>query len=58
MSSGFAAVSGRDAIVASGEISQTPAAATLFFRNAMRSRTSDRAGSDSSEAVMLTMVAP
>jgi hypothetical protein len=53
--SGYAGVSPRDAMIASGEISQTAAAATLFFRDAATGNTQGSAGS---EPVILTVVAP
>jgi hypothetical protein len=55
---GYAGVSPRDAMIASGQISQTPAAATLFFRNAAAGSTSELARGDGSEPIILTVVAP
>jgi hypothetical protein len=56
--SGFANVTARNATVASGALSQTPATATVFFRNATKVATSGGEDSDGSNAVMLTVVAP
>ena len=53
-SSGFAAIGGLDAMVASGTISQVPTAANVFFRNAA---VSDRGANDGSDTVTLTVVA-
>jgi hypothetical protein len=53
-SSGFATIGGRDAMVASGTLSQVPTAATVFFRNASESV---RSATESSETVMVTVVA-
>jgi len=55
--SGFASIAGSDAMVASGALSQIPAAATVFFRNATTTESSNRGGSNESDAVILTVVA-
>lgn len=55
--SGFARVGGRDGLVASGELSQVPTAATVFFRNAAMTESSNRASVSDSDAVILTVVA-
>jgi hypothetical protein len=52
--SGFAAIGGLDAMVASGTISQVPTAANVFFRNAAESV---RSANDGSDTVTLTVVA-
>jgi hypothetical protein len=54
-SSGFASIGGGDAMVASGELSQIPTAATVFFRNAGESV---RNAADGSDTVTLTVAAP
>jgi hypothetical protein len=53
-SSGFASIGGSDAMVASGALSQTPTAATVFFRNATESV---RPATDGSDTFTLTVVA-
>ena len=53
-SSGFAAIGGRDSMVASGTLSHVPTAATVFFRNAAESVRSATEGWDT---VTLTVVA-
>jgi hypothetical protein len=58
VSSGFADVSSLQATVASGEISQTPTTAKVFFRNVSKGDSSIAGGAEGSEAVMLTVVAP
>jgi hypothetical protein len=58
LNSGFADVSARQATVASGEISQTPTNANVFFRNLSKSDSSIVGGAEGSDAVMLTVVAP
>lgn len=55
--SGFAKMGGRDAMVASGTISQVPAAATVYFRNDAANESSDRAVTEALDAVTLTVVA-
>jgi len=55
--SGFASIGGSDAMVASGALSQIPTAATVFFRNATTTESSNRGGSNESDAVILTVVA-
>ncbi len=55
--SGFASIGGSDAMVASGALSQIPTAATVFFRNATTTKSSNRGGSNESDAVILTVVA-
>jgi hypothetical protein len=55
--SGFAKVSGNDATVASGTISQVPIDAAVFFRDATPVASSNRGSSEGSEAVVLTVVA-
>ena len=52
--SGFAMIAGQDATVASGTLSQVPADATVFFRNAAESV---RSATDGSDMVTLTVVA-
>ena len=52
----FADVGARPATVASGEISQIPAASTLFFRSASARGGADRPSGE--DAVILTVVAP
>lgn len=56
-SSGFAKIGGRDATVASGMLSQAPAAATVFFRNATTTESSNRGSANESDSVILTVVA-
>ena len=56
-SSGFARISGSDAMVASGALSQIPTAATVFFRNATTTDSSNRASANESDAVILTVAA-
>jgi hypothetical protein len=51
-SGGFSGVSHSEALIAAGEMSPVPAAATVFFRGA------GRPDGDGSEMVTLTMVAP
>jgi hypothetical protein len=53
-SSGFARISGSDAMVASGSLSQIPTTATVFFRDAAESV---RSAADGSDTVTLTVVA-
>ena len=55
--SGFATIGGRDAMVASGTLSQVPTAATVFFRNATTTEPANRDGASESDAVVLTVVA-
>jgi hypothetical protein len=55
---GFASIGRRDATIAAGEISQVPAAATLFFRNASVGKVAEQIGGESSEPVILTVAAP
>jgi hypothetical protein len=55
--SGFATIGGRDAMVASGALSQIPTAATVFFRNATTTESSNRANANESDSVILTVVA-
>jgi hypothetical protein len=57
-SAGFAAVSTREATVASGELSQIPTASNVFFRNAISMESHDRSTASESDSVMLTVVAP
>jgi hypothetical protein len=56
-SSGFASIGGSDAMVASGALSQIPTAATVFFRNATTTDSSNRASANESDAVILTVAA-
>jgi hypothetical protein len=56
-SSGFASIGGSDATVASGALSQIPAAATVFFRNAATTDSSNRSSANESDAVILTVAA-
>jgi hypothetical protein len=56
-SSGFATIGGRDAMVASGMLSQAPTAATVFFRSATTTESSNRTSANESDAVVLTVVA-
>ena len=56
--SGYAGVSPRDVMIASGQISQSPAAATLFFRNASAGSSPELARGEGSEPIILTVVAP
>ena len=56
-SSGFASVGGSDAMVASGALSQIPTAATVFFRNATTTDSSNRASANEADAVILTVAA-
>jgi hypothetical protein len=58
VTSGFASVTNHDATIASGEISQRPAAAILYFRGAGAAKVRESSGVESSDAVILTMVAP
>ena len=58
VNSGFADVSSRQATVASGEISQTPTTARVFFRNLSKGDSSITGSAEGSDAVMLTVVAP
>jgi hypothetical protein len=55
--SGFTKMGGRDALVASGTMSQVPAAATVYFSNVATSDTSNRAGTEGQDEVTLTVVA-
>ena len=55
--SGFARIGGSDSMVASGTLSQAPTAATVFFRNAMTTMSSNRDNANESDAVVLTVVA-
>jgi|SRR3954468_14876484 hypothetical protein len=54
----FENVGRRDATIVAGEISQVPAAATLFFRYASTASVGVQPGGDSSEPVILTVAAP
>jgi hypothetical protein len=54
--SGFAKVSGNDSTIASGRISQAPAAAVVFFRDAAAGASSSHSN-DGPEAVVLTVAA-
>ena len=56
-SSGFARIGVSDAMVASGALSQIPTAATVFFRNATTTDSSNRASANESDAVILTVAA-
>src|SRR6267142_6828605 len=56
VNSGFADVSSRQATVASGEISQTPTTARVFFRNLSKGDSSITGSAEGSDAVMLTVV--
>jgi hypothetical protein len=56
-SSGFATIGGRDAMVASGTLSQVPTAATVFFRDVTTTESSNRTGAKESDPVILTVVA-
>ena len=58
VNSGFAEVSSSQATVASGEISQTPTTAKLFFRNLSKGDSSIAGSAEGSDTVMLTVVAP
>src|SRR6266404_3010691 len=53
VNSGFAAVSSSQATVASGEISQTPTTAKVFFRNLAKGDSSIAGSAEGSDAVML-----
>lgn len=55
---GFTRIGDRPATIASGELSQAPAASTLFLRTAGKIGGSDGSGEGEGEAVVLTMVAP
>lgn len=55
---GFASIGHRDGTIAAGELSQVPAAATLFFRNDSAGKVGDQGGGESSEPVILTVAAP
>ena len=55
---GFASVGRRDATIAAGEISPAPAAATLFFRSSSAGKIAEEIGGESSEPVILTVIAP
>ncbi|HMB83584.1 MAG TPA: hypothetical protein VKI40_05970, partial [Terriglobales bacterium] len=55
--SGFAQLGGHDAIVASGTNAQVATAATVFFRDAVANRSSQRSRADESVSVMLTVAA-
>ena len=56
-SAGFASIGGRDAMVASGTLSQIATAATVFFRNATTAESSNGGSANESDAVVLTVVA-
>ena len=56
-SSGFAAIGGRDAMVAAGTLSRIPTAATVFFRGATTTDSSNGVSANESDAAILTMVA-
>jgi len=58
VNSGFADVGSRPATLASGEISQTPTTARVFFRNLSKGASSIAGNAEGSDAVMLTVVAP
>jgi len=58
LTSGFVTVAREDARIASGEMSQTPAAAILYLRSAAAGKVRDSSGIEGSDAVVLTMVAP
>jgi len=58
LASGFVTVARDDARVASGAISETPAAAILYLRSAAASKVRETSGIEGSDAVILTMVAP
>jgi hypothetical protein len=55
---GFTSVSGTNATVVYGALSQTPTAATVFLRNAARVASAVGEGSEDSSAFTLTLVAP
>ncbi|HEY1952303.1 MAG TPA: hypothetical protein VGG76_05810 [Gemmatimonadaceae bacterium] len=58
LGSGYSNLGQHEVTIASGKMSQLPAASNLFFRDAAATSASDRSGVEGSDPVILTVIAP